>query len=154
LINREIAFQVGLSPRTVEGLLDDARSVLGAENRPHLVARAIELGVIKPRDWAALRLLTERQLDVAAAQARGLSRAQIAAELRVEDATVATHLTRARRATGCRTSSELAALIASERRCSSPPSSAGAMDELIDELARTVLVHDAANSKNDGLIPA
>jgi DNA-binding CsgD family transcriptional regulator len=44
---KEAAEVLSLSPRTVERHIDNARSKLGARNRPHLVIEAIETGLIR-----------------------------------------------------------------------------------------------------------
>lgn len=143
LINREIAFQLDLAARTIDGLIEEARRVMDASNRPHLVARAIELGIVDPRDWSALESLSCRQLDVARAIARGLSSADIAAELGIQHPTVATHLRRARGTTGCRTSSELAALVASQLCRASRPIST--CNDRVDAVAHAVLLRRQAS---------
>lgn len=46
---RETAEMLSLSHRTVERHIDNARTKLGARNRPHLVSEAIETGLIRVR---------------------------------------------------------------------------------------------------------
>jgi DNA-binding CsgD family transcriptional regulator len=143
LINREIGYQLGIAARTVDGLMDDARRLLDASNRPHLVARAVTLGLIEPRDWSALQLLSRRQLDVVEALARGLSGVEISLALGVQHPTVATHLRRTRRTTGCRTSSELAALVASRSRLTDAPPATDSLDDTLDAMAQAVLMRSS-----------
>jgi DNA-binding CsgD family transcriptional regulator len=113
LTNKEIAQELGYAPRTIDGLIEEARRVLHAKNRAHLVSLAIACGAIEALDWSGLQTLSPRQLEVASALADGLVRPEIAARLRISAPTISTHLARAMQATGCRTSSALAALVAS-----------------------------------------
>ena len=116
LTNHDIGTTLGYSPRTVEGLIEDARHILNARNRPHLVARAIATDVIEPRPYDAIDALSARQTEVVTAVADGLTVSECAAKLGLSRPTVAKHLARARRVTGCPSSSELVALFASRRR--------------------------------------
>jgi len=121
--NRSIGTTLGYSPRTVEGLIEDARRILDARNRPHLVARAIAADVIAPRPYGALDALSRRQAEVVTAVAAGLTVSECAAQLAMSPPTVAKHLARARHVTGCPSSSELVALLASRQKA----------DALLDE---------------------
>jgi DNA-binding CsgD family transcriptional regulator len=115
LVNREVADRLGLTPRYVAWLIEDACRILGARNRPHLIAQAIQGGLIPPRLWQDLDKLTDRQQQVAEAVADGLTVDQIAARMHIAPRTVGTHIAQARRASGSATSSVLAGLVASRR---------------------------------------
>lgn len=126
LLNREIAEELNYSPRTVEGLVEQARVWLEARNRPHLVACAIKLGLIPTLDPAALMLLSSREHELAQAIARGRTATLAASELAISPHTATTHIRHAKHVTGCRSSTALAALVASaERHCDSDVESAG-----------------------------
>jgi DNA-binding NarL/FixJ family response regulator len=64
---------------------------------PSLTRRLLEEFIARPRatDASAFASLTERELEVALAVARGLSNAEIGNELFLSEATVKTHVTRA-----------------------------------------------------------
>jgi len=123
LDSAEIAEELGLSSRTVEGLLDRGRRTLDADNRPHAVAEAINLGLIPPVT-STVPTLSARQQAVADEVARGRTAADIAENLGISVGTVNSHILAARRKSGARTSSELAAIIASLRLASAPGSPA------------------------------
>ena len=116
LCNHEIAEQLSCSPRTIEGIVGDAVDRIGAKNRPHLVALAIELGLIDPLpDTDALRSLTARQRVVAEGVAAGETAADLAMRLGITKRTARAHTDAARRSVGSPTSTGLAALVASRK---------------------------------------
>jgi DNA-binding CsgD family transcriptional regulator len=130
LSSREIALELGVSARTVDGYFEVARRRLEARNRPHVVALAIEKGLISPREPQPLELLSERQLQTAECVARGLTAPEIAAALWVTESTAHAHILNARRQARCRTSTELAALVASRDLEQGTDQLTGLWDEL------------------------
>jgi DNA-binding NarL/FixJ family response regulator len=109
----EIAAGLSYSPRSIEGIIENAARRAGVGNRPELVAFAIREGYVQPVDWRALARLSRRQLEVAKLVAAGMSASHIAVLLKVADRTVLAHTAAARRNAGCGTNSALAALVAS-----------------------------------------
>jgi DNA-binding CsgD family transcriptional regulator len=110
--NREIGARLSYSPRTVDGLIEEARVWLGARNRPHAVALAVGRGLVACPAPERLRRLSAAQREVAEAVARGRTAAEAAADLGITLRAVSARIRQARRVTGCRTSSALAALVA------------------------------------------
>lgn len=114
LRNHEIAVQLGCSPRTIEGIVRDAAERIGARNRPHLVALAIESALIDPlMDTKSLQLLTARQRVVAEGVAAGDTARDLAQRLGITERTARAHTDAARLSARSSTSTGLAALIAS-----------------------------------------
>jgi DNA-binding CsgD family transcriptional regulator len=91
-LDGELAFGQGHGRRTLETAADDALLA------PDITRRLIEQFVRRPPPGSAippaLGALTSREVDVLRLIARGLSNAEIAAELVVAETTVRTHVTR------------------------------------------------------------
>jgi DNA-binding NarL/FixJ family response regulator len=49
LADKQIGLRLGITPRTVKFHFTNAKLRLGALNRPHLVMRAVEDGIISPQ---------------------------------------------------------------------------------------------------------
>jgi DNA-binding NarL/FixJ family response regulator len=113
LRTRIIAEQLNYSPRSVDGIIQDAVKRLGVRNRPALVASAITQGFVRPVDSRRISALSGRQLLVAEGVARGDTASEIAQKLRIRERTVRAHMTAARKTAICETNSALAALVAS-----------------------------------------
>jgi DNA-binding CsgD family transcriptional regulator len=125
--NREIAHSLGCPSRTVDGIVSDAIRRLGARNRPHAVAMAIEDASIAPvPNTACVALLTPRQLTVAEGVAAGKTAGEIAGQLGISRQAVEAHRLAARRRASAPTSSALAAIVASHQRVARTVDATGA----------------------------
>jgi DNA-binding NarL/FixJ family response regulator len=94
-------------------LVDAVRTVAAGEAllAPEVTRRLVERFVTAPKpDAAAFAALTARELDVVRLVARGLSNAEVGAELFLSEATVKTHLTSILRKTGLRDRTQLVVL--------------------------------------------
>jgi DNA-binding NarL/FixJ family response regulator len=49
---KQIASQIGIAPRTVEGHIETVRLKMRARNKTHLVAQAVQAGILKLRESA------------------------------------------------------------------------------------------------------
>lgn len=125
LVNREIAALLNYSPRTVDGLVEEARSWLRARNRPHVVALAITAGLIPPCPCDGVERLSPRQRELAEAVTRGQTAAEAARTLGISARTATAHVLLARRVTGAPNSTALAARVASDRVLFGRPSLPG-----------------------------
>jgi DNA-binding CsgD family transcriptional regulator len=114
-VNREIAVLLDYSPRTVEGLVAEARAWLRARNRPHLVALAITAGLVPPCPCDGIERLSPRQRELAEAVTRGETAVEAARALGISARTATAHVLLARRVTGSPNSTALAARVASDR---------------------------------------
>lgn len=83
-----------------DGLVSALRSVAGGDAvvspavTRRLLDRFVDSGRITPRDSSALEVLTDREREVLAHVAKGLSNTEIAGELFLSEATVKTHVGR------------------------------------------------------------
>ncbi len=111
----------GFLLKTVEpaALIDAVRrvaagdGVLAPEVTRRLLTAFAAKAFVEPADPPQLRGLTPRERDILAALGRGLSNADIAAELTISEATAKTHVSRVLAKLGC-TSRVQAAIIAKE----------------------------------------
>lgn len=109
LTNREIAAELFLGIRTVEGYVADALRRLGLSRREELATVVLRVDVPAPASGEAVRL-TLRQGQVAALVAAGASNAEIAAALGISEKTVDKHMTVIKERTGVSTRAGLVAL--------------------------------------------